>query len=281
MRNYLLIILISVYSLSFSQVQIDTSDIKSIRFEWKINNKKQDTTLWTILTEYRSGFFKLKSNISDNVNDSTDYSSTFISNGIIKNEIQNDEIENRNSKLFVVKTNNGILKTYYDNYQNPDSIIILNYRPGFKKSKFIIQKKYKRKGKLKYISEDLNGMKNYKYNLFGKLRTIEHYNTDSILYKISHYKKNLLISETKPKYQSEITYEYNKNNKLIKSYGNYAVTEYEYNKYGLKKIEKISRKNNVVMNYTLYFYKENGTLERKKEFGKNDILINEFIYEYK
>jgi len=35
------------------------------------------------------------------------------------------------------------------------------------------------------------------------------------------------------------------------------------------------------MNYTLYFYNENGTLERKKEFGKNDILINEFIYEYK
>jgi hypothetical protein len=281
MKNYLLIILISIYSSSFSQVQIDTSDIKSIRFEWKINNKKQDTTLRTILTEYRSGFFKLKWKISDNINDSTYYSSTFISKGIIKNEIQNDEIENRDSKIFVVKTSNGILKTYYDNYQNPDSIVIWNYKPVFKKSKFIVQKEYKRKGKLKYISEDLNGKKNYKYNLFGKLKTVEHYNTDSTLYKISHYKKNLLISDTKPKYQSDITYDYNKDNKLIKKSGSYAVTQYEYNDFGLKKIEKISRKNNVVMNYTLYFYNEKGFLELKKEFGKNDILINEFIYKYK
>ncbi|WP_040282716.1 hypothetical protein [Psychroserpens damuponensis] len=281
MKNYLLIILISVYSSSFSQVQIDTSDIKLIRFEWKINNKEKDTTLRTILTEYRSGFFKLKWNLSDDINSSTDYSPTFISKGIIKNEIGNDEIENRDSRIFITESSNGILKTYYDNYQNPDSIVILNYKPVFKKSKFIVQKEYKRKGKLKYISEDLNGRKNYKYNLFGKLRTVEHYNTDSTLYKISHYKKDLLILETKPKYQSEITYEYNKNNKLIKSSGSYAVTEYEYNEHGLKKIEKFSRKNNVVMNYTLYFYKENGTLERKKEFGENDILINEFIYEYK
>lgn len=281
MKKYLLIILISVYSSGFSQVLIDTSDIKSIRFEWKINNKKKDTTLWTILTEYKSGFFKLKWNLSNDINSTTDYSPIFISKGIIRSEIQNDEIENRDTRIFGVKSNNGILKTYYDNYQNPDSIVILKYKPEFKKSKFIVQKEYKRKGKLKYISDDLNGSKNYKYNLFGKLKTVEHYNTDSTLYKISNYKKDLLISEIKPKYQSEIMYEYNKNNKLIKSSGSYAVTEYEYNDFGLKKIENISRKNNVVMNYTLYYYKENGTLERKKEFGKNDILINEFIYEYK
>jgi len=235
MKNYLLIILISVYSSSFSQVQIDTSDIKSIRFEWKIKNKTQDTILRTILTEYRSGFFKLKWNISDNINDSSDFSPTFISKGIIKNEIQNDEIENRDSKIFVVKTSNRILKTYYDNYQNPDSIVILNYKSVSKKSKFIVEKEYKRKGKLKYLSDDLNGRKNYKYNLFGNLKTVEHYNTDSTLYKISHYKKDLLISDIKPKYQSNVTYDYNKDNKLIKKSGSYAFTQYEYNDFGLKK----------------------------------------------
>ena len=281
MKNFLLIIIISVYSSSFSQVQIDTSNIKSIRYEWKVTNKKQDTTLWTILTEYQSGFFKLKWNLTNSINDSTDYSTTFISKGIIRNELQNDEIENKYSRIFLVKTHNGILKTYYDNDQNPDSIVILKYQPVLKKTKFIVDKEYKKKSKLKYISEDLNGQKNYNYNLFGKLKTVEHYNTDSTLYKTSFYKKNLLITETKPKYQSEITYDYDKDNRLIKKSGNYAVTHYEYNDFGLKKAEKISQKNNVVMNYTLYSYNENGTLDRKKEFGKNNVLVNEFIYEYK
>lgn len=273
MKKILLIIIISIYTSSFSQIQIDTSDVKSIRYEWKINIKKKDTTLWTILTEYQSGFYKTEINLSNNLSDN---SPTFISKGKIINEI-----EDKNSKIYICKTNNGILRTYYDNYQNPDSTVILNYKPKLKKTKFTVEKEYKRKGKLKYITEELNGTKNYTYNLFGELKTIEHYSTDSTLYKISHFKKGLLISETKPKYESEITYEYSKNNKLIKKSGSYAVTNYQYNDFGLKKIEKISRENNILMKYTLYFYNDDGTLVRKKEFGKNNILFNEFIYKYK
>ena len=56
---------------------------------------------------------------------------------------------------------------------------------------------------------------------------------------------------------------------------------YEYNEFGLSKIEKVYKKKNVVMEYTLLIYDKNGKLERKKEFSRNDKLRNEFIYEYK
>ncbi|PWK17862.1 hypothetical protein [Xanthomarina spongicola] len=270
MKKILQIIIISVYTSSFSQVQIDTSVVKSIRYKWSISNKKKDPVLLTILTEYKSGFYK-KDIVRNN-----NMSFTTISKGKIC-----DKREDGNSKIYIHKSNFGLTKFHYDNYQNLDSIILLKYNPELKKTKFIVEKEYKRKGKLKYIIDKYNGKKNYKYNQFGQLKTIEHYNTESTLYKISHYKNGLLISETKPKYRSEITYEYSKDNKLIKKSGSYTVTQYEYNDFGLKKIERISRKNNVVMNYTLYFYNENGTLERKKYFGKNDHLINDFIYEYK
>ena len=58
MKKILLIILISVSTSSFSQVKIDTSEIKSIRYEWKLNKVKSDSTLNQILTEYKSGIYK-------------------------------------------------------------------------------------------------------------------------------------------------------------------------------------------------------------------------------
>lgn len=274
MKNVLLIIIISVYTSSFSQVKIDTSEIKSIRYEWNINPKTKDTTLWTKLTEYKSGFFYQKLEF---LNDSSKFGHFFLSKGKFS-EIRNK----RNSKNYDAGMGNGILKTHYDNYQNPDSIVLSKYESEFERITTIIDKEYKRKGKLDFIT-DLDGKNYYKYNLFGKLKQIEHYR-DSVLYQIDDFKNGLLISETFPtrkKYRKKFTYEYDKKKQLIKrDDDDYHFYRYEYNEFGIRKIEKVYKKKNAVVEYTIFYYDENGILKRKKEFARNDKLRNEFIYEY-
>ncbi len=184
MKNFLLIIIISIYTSSFSQVKIDTSEVKSMRYEWNINPKTKDTTLWSKLTEYKSGFFYEKLEF---LNDSSKFGHFFISKGFFL-----DVRRNWNSKNYETGIGNGILKTHYDNYQNPDSIVLLKYEPEFKRITTIIKKKYKRKGKLDFIT-DLDGKNYYKYSLIGKLIQVEHYR-DSVLYRIDDYKNGLLIS---------------------------------------------------------------------------------------
>ncbi len=275
MKNVLLIILISVYTSSFSQVKIDTSEVKSIRYEWNIDPKTKDTTLWTKLTEYKSGFFYEKLEF---LKDTSKFGHFFLSKGKFS------EISNKwSSKNYEAGMGNGILKTYYDNYQNPDSIVLLKFEPEFKRITTTIEKKYKRNGKLEFIS-DLDGKNYYKYNLFGKLKRIEHYR-DSVLYRIDDFKNGLLISETFPtrkKYRKKFTYEYNKKGQLIiRDDDDYHFYRYEYNNFGIRKIEKVYKKKNAVVEYTVFEYNENGILKRKKEFARNDKLRNEFYYEYK
>ncbi|MFI1742846.1 hypothetical protein [Thalassobellus sediminis] len=275
MKNILLIIIISVYTSSFSQVKIDTSEVKSIRYEWNINPKTKDTTLWTKLTEYKSGFFYEKLEF---LKDSSKFGHFFLSKGKFS-EIRNK----RSSKNYDAGMGNGILKTYYDNYQNPDSIVLLKYEPKLKRITTIIEKKYKRKGKLDFIS-DLDGKNYYKYNLFGKLKQIEHYR-DSVLFRIDDYKNGVLISETFPtrkKYRKKFTYEYDKIGRLIKrDDSDYEFYRYEHDEFGISKIEKVYKKKNAVMEYTIFYYNEKGILKRKKEFARNEKLRNEFYYEYK
>ena len=203
MRNFLIIILISVSTSSFSQVKIDTSDVKSIRYEWNINPKTNDTTLWTKLTEYKSGFFYEKIEF---LNDSSKFGHFFIYKGKKTESQKRTDIENHVSGM-----GNGIINIYYDKFKNPDSIVLLKYEPDFKRVTTAIEKQYKRKGKLDFIT-DLDGKNYFKYNLFGKLKQIEHYR-DSVLYKISDFKNDLLINETFPtrkKYRKKFTYEYDK-----------------------------------------------------------------------
>jgi len=275
MRNFLLIILILVSTSSFSQVKIDTSDVKSIRYEWNINPKTNDTTLWTKLTEYKSGFFYEKIEF---LNDSSKFGHFFIYKGKKTESQKRTDIENHVSGM-----GNGIINIYYDKFKNPDSIVLLKYEPDFKRVTTAIEKQYKRKGKLDFIT-DLDGKSYFKYNLFGKLKQIEHYR-DSVLYKISDFKNDLLINETFParkKYRKKFTYEYDKKGRLTKRDDKDSeFYRYEYNEFGLSKIEKVYKKKNVVMEYTLLIYDKNGKLERKKEFSRNDKLRNEFIYEYK
>ncbi|PKG50141.1 hypothetical protein [Olleya sp. 1-3] len=275
MKNILLIILILVSTSSFSQVKIDTSEIKSIRFEWNIDTKTKDTTLHTKLTEYKSGFYIEKIEF---MNDSTEFGHFFIYKSDNNDILTKTSIENH-----VTGMGNGIITTYFDKYRNPDSIVTLTRKPEFKKIFVPIEKRYKKKGKLDYIS-DLDGKNFYKYNLFGKLKRIEHFR-DTTLYKISEYRKNHLISETFPtrkKYRKKFTYEYDKKGRIIKRDDNdQDFYRYQYNEFGLSKIEKIYKKRNMVTEYTLYIYDKNGILKRKKEFIRNDKLRNEYIYEYK
>lgn len=274
MKNTLLIILISVYTSSFSQVKIDTSEVKSIRYEWNVDPKTKDTTLWSKLTKYKSGFFFVKLEF---LNDSSRFGHFFISNGKFS-----DVRRNLNSKNYETGIGNGILKTHYDNFKNPDSIVFLKFEPEFKRTKTVLEKKYKRKDKLEFIT-DLDGKNYYKYNLFGKLKRIRHYK-DSVLFRIDDFKNGLLISETFPtrkKYRKKFTYEYDKKKQLIKrDDDDYHFYRYEYNEFGIRKIEKVFKKKNAVVEYTIFYCDENGILKRKKEFDRNDKLRNEFIYEY-
>lgn len=276
MKNFLFIILISVSTSSFSQVEIDTSEIKSIRYEWNIDPKTKDTTLFTTITEYKSGFFYDKLEFS---NDSSKFGHFYLSKGDYYSEVK----QNGNTKNYISGMGDGILKTYYDKYQNPDSIVLTIYKPEFKKISTLIEKHYKSKGKLDFIT-DLNGKNFYKYNLFGKLKRIEQFR-DSVLHKISDYKNGLLISETFPtreKYRKKFTYDYNKEGRMIlKDADDYYFLKYYYNNFGIEKIEKIYKKNNSVVEYTLFEYDKEGKLIWKKEFYGKDILREEFFYEYK
>ena len=273
MRNFLLIIIISVSTSGFSQVKIDTSEIKSIRYEWNINPKTKDTTLWTKLTEYKSGFFCERFEF---LNDSSKFGNFSLSKG------EYSEV-NKKSKNYVYGMGDGILKTYYDNYQNPDSIVLTIYKPEYKKNSTYIKKNYKNKGKLDFMT-NLDGKNLYKYNLFGKLKRIEQFR-DSILYKISDFKNGLLISETFPtrkKYRKKFTYGYDGEGRMIlKNADDYTFLKYYYNDFGIEKIEKIYKKNNSVVEYTLFDYDKEGKLIWKKELYGKDILRQEFFYEYK
>jgi len=273
MKNFLFVLLISVSASSFSQVQIDTSEVKSIRYEWNINPKTKDTSLWTKLTEYKSGFFYEDLEL---MKDSSKFGHFFISKG------EYSEIS-KNSKNYVSGMGDGILKTYYDKYQNPDSIVLTIYKPEYKKVSTHIEKHYKSKGKLDFIT-DLDGKNFYKYNLFGKLKRIEQFR-DTILHKVSDFKNGLLISETFPtrkKYRKKFTYDYDgKGRMILKDADDYTFLKYYYNDFGIVRIEKIYKKNNRVVEYTLFGYDKEGKLVWKKEFYGKDILRQEFFYEYK
>ena len=85
MKNLLIIIIILTYTSSFSQVKIDTSEIKSIRYEWKIDLKTKDTTLWGKLVKYKSGFFYEKPEF---IKGSSKFGHFFISKGKFSEVIQ-------------------------------------------------------------------------------------------------------------------------------------------------------------------------------------------------
>ncbi|WP_298346697.1 hypothetical protein [uncultured Algibacter sp.] len=279
MKNFLLIILISISTSSFSQVKIDTSEIKSIRYEWKLNKEKNDSTLNQILTEYKSGIYKEEFPSFKKEHHEYPFINIFES----KTNYLNRKVK-QTLKVHYYSALGGESKFYYDKYGNLDSIYQNYYKDSLKEWKYNIKKEYRRKGKLKYLINKFDEKEVYHYNFFGNLKKIELYK-DSVLYEISNYKKGLLISKvypTRKKYRKKFTYEYDKKGRIIKRDDNdYDLYLYEYNKFGLSKIEKIFKSKNMVVEYTLFIYDKNGILKRKKEFARNDKLREEFVYEYK
>ncbi len=112
-KNFLRIILISVSASSFSQVKIDTSEIKSIRYEWKLDKKKNDSTLNQILTEYRSGIYKEE--FTDFKKEHHEY--PFINIFESKSDYLNRD-QKSSLKVHYWSAMNGLQKNFYDEYGN-------------------------------------------------------------------------------------------------------------------------------------------------------------------
>jgi hypothetical protein len=282
MRNVLLIILISVFTSSFSQVEIDTSEIKSIRYEWKIDIEKNDSTLYQILTEYKSGIYKEEFVDFKKEHHKFPFINIFES----KSDYLDRDIK-LNRKVHYWSAMNGLQKNYYDKYGNLDSIYFRYEKDSLKEIRTKIKKEYRRKGKLKYLINKHDEKEIYFYTLLGNLKKIELYK-DSTLYEISNFKKGLLLSKiypTRKKYRKRFTYEYDRYNRILKRDDkDYEYFLYFYNDSGLSKIEKILKKKDMILEQKLFLYDKNGILKTKKEFrkiGGKLKLMNKYNYEYK
>jgi len=147
MKNILLIILITFSTSVFSQVKMDTSEIISKRYEWKLNNKKNDSTLNQILTEYKSGIYR--EDFSDFENPKSKFGHYFIydknnANGKLKAETKHIEFA----------FGNTFQRNYYDKNGNLDSIKQKLWKnDSLKEMSFNVHKKYNDKSKLKTLIE--------------------------------------------------------------------------------------------------------------------------------
>ncbi|MFK7750724.1 MAG: hypothetical protein AB8B65_20195 [Kordia sp.] len=275
MKKILFLFFILSVNVIFSQTKIDTTQVEYVQYEWDIDLETKDATLNSKLTKYKSGFYFEEFKF---MNDTTKYGHFLIFKA---------EKDHLLSKVFfkdyVTALGDALVTTNYDNYGNPDNIVYSIQKIKSQKTTFLFKKKYKRKGKLEFITDE-DGTNYYKYNLFGRLKRIEHFRGD-ILYKISEYRKNRLVSETFPtrkKYRKKFTYAYDKKGRITKRDDNdYYFCIYTYNEFGLTRIDKIRKKNKITISYTLFEYDTNGILIGKKFFGYRDKKPrNVYVYTY-
>ncbi|MCB4800328.1 RHS repeat domain-containing protein, partial [Neotamlana laminarinivorans] len=277
MKNILLIIIISVYTSSFSQVKIDTSEIKSVRYEWKIDTKRKDTTLNQILTEYKSGIYK---EVFPNFK-REHHRYPFINIFESKTEYLNKKIK-PNLKVHYWSVSRGLQKNFYDEFGNLDSIYSNYYKDSLIEKKYKINKVYKRKGKLKYLINKFGEKEEHFYSLLGKLKRIEKSN-DSVTFLTEYFKNGRIV---KVDYRNGIkfNYEYDKKGRLTKLNDRTGTYYYRYNDSKLDSIDKFLSKSNKLYERILFGYNENGILIEKKEYkkiGDKERLINEYKYIYK
>lgn len=275
-KKLLLTFLISNSILAFQK--IDTTTIKNIRYEWKISKDENDSTLTEILTEYKSGIYKLEL-----PNRSKPKSEDYF---IYPHEYKSKSEIVKFSPL-EMKVGNVFERNYFDQFGNLDSV----YRKYLKNSKMKSatlrsKKKYKRKNKLEYLI-DVNGNKNiYSYNFLGNLKQIKQYK-DSILHKISYYKNDLLIKESFPlknKYRKQFFYEYDNRNRLVKKDDDdHYSFRYYYSQYGISKIEKIYKKRNFIKEITTFKYSTNGELKEKNVLMRTKVsqVNSKYVYKLK
>jgi len=282
MKKKLLLFIIPLISNSILAFQkIDTTQIKKIRYEWKVSNKTNDSILTSILTEYESGIFKLKHQNKNKLNSGGYfiYGSDYIDKG---------EGEILISSTLVMKIGNIVDRNYYDHLGNLDSLCRTYIEDSIKKS-FTIRanKKYKRNNKLEYLI-DVNGNRNiYDYSFFfGKLRQVRKFN-DSILIKISEFENSLLTKETFPtrkKYNKQFVYQYDDKKRLVKrNDDHYHFYRYYYSKYGISKIEKVFKKLNFVKKIITFEYHGDGNLKEKNVTFRSKVSQGNttYIYTYK
>ena len=265
-------------SLGFSQTSIDTSDVKSIQYEWKISKTGKDSTLTKVLTEFESGIYKEK--FPDFKN--PEYKYHFINIFEPKGPYLNRDLKS-SLKVHYWSVINGFQRNFYNKHGHIDSTHGKYYADSILEWKTKYKKEYSGRGKLKYLLHD-NEKEIFHYNLFGNLKKTEIYR-DSVLYRIDHYKKGLLIKEIYPsrkKYRKEFTYEYDNYGRLvIRDDSDYDLYKYYYNQNGIIRKEKIYKKRNRVIEYSLYKYDKEGNLIGRKDYDRKNKIMAEFSYSNK
>jgi len=281
----------------FSQRRIDTTEIASIRYEYEISTIIKDTTLSSRLIVYKSGFYKKVRDFMNNFKSP-------VSNKTFKGEFGFFEIYTEKSempysdlstkKTYIMGVGDNLTKVYYDQKENVDSIVTISNIPESKKDKITFRNKYNKKDKPKFIvTIPTKDSINFKYNFFGKLKTQEEFE-NAKLKKIRYYKKNRLVGQKsfgKYNYKNKVNYIYNDRGLLIKEdVDDIFFYKYYYENDLLFRKEKLYKRSNEVINYTLFTYHTNGILKTKKKFvipddlgfgKKPDKLDRNFFYVYK
>ncbi|WP_053978621.1 hypothetical protein [Mangrovimonas xylaniphaga] len=277
MKNILLIILISVSTSSFSQVKIDTSEIKSIRYEWKLNKTKNDSTLNQILTEYKSGIYKEAFPDFKKEHHKFPFINIFES----KTDFLNREIK-QNLKVHYYSVLRGESKFFYDKKGDLDSIYQNYYRDSLTEWKYKIKKDYGKNGKLKLLINKFGEKVEYFYNLSGNLKRIEKSN-DSVTFLKEYYKSGRII---KLIYRNgnEFTYKYDKSGRILERNEFTDIFYYNYSNGLLTSIDKYLSKYNKLYERTTFQYNESRILINKKDYKMyrdKPKLVNEYFYTYK
>lgn len=270
MRKILLATLLFSYSSIFSQIKIDTSNIVSIQYKWKID--ENDSTLTRILTEYKSGIFKEEFPAYKKPNHEYPFVNIFES----KTDFLNKDVK-ESLKIHYWSLMNTYQENYYDKNGYSDSI----YRKNFQEIGEVtrkIKKEYNRNGKIKFLINKNKEKEVYHYNLFGQLKKTDIYK-NSILVQQNIYNKGLLISEIYPAKNLSLHYEYDRKGRLIRKYDyDYYYYKYYYSDLGLIRKEKLVQKNDRIIEYSNYKYNRNGELVSRKDYDKSDKLQAEYRY---
>jgi hypothetical protein len=270
MRKILLATLLFSCSSIYSQIKIDTSNIISIQYKWKID--ENDSTLTRILTEYKSGIFKEEFPPYKKANHEYPFVNIFESTTDFLNKDVKESL-----KIHYWSLMNTYQENYYDKNGYSDSI----YRKNFQDIGEVtrkIKKEYNRNGKIKFLINKNKEKEVYHYNLFGQLKKTDIYK-NSILVQQNIYNKGLLISEIYPAKNLSLHYEYDRKGRLTRKYDyDYYYYKYYYSDLGLIRKEKVVQKNDRIIEYSNYKYNKNGELVSRKDYDKSDKLQAEYRY---
>ncbi len=275
MRKILLsILLFLIYSNLIAQ-KIDTTQIKSIRYEWNLNIKSNDSSLTQILKEFKSGIFK--DDYSDFDNQKSKFGNYFLYDAKNKEGYLKAEVEH-----IALAVGNVFQRNFYDKDGYLESVFQKIWRNDtLKELSFKTKKTYDDRSRLKTLIERSKTYQ-YFYNENDAVERIEYYN-DSTISKISDYRNGLLISEVFPqrKYRKEFTYVYDEKNRMIKKDDDdFFYYIYKYNDFGIEQIERIYKKKEMSVGLETFEYNDKGLLIVRKVFVKGK-LINEYHYTYK